>query len=321
MSLPETSITIIVVLALLPIIYYGTLPIRAYSYFRGKTFLDRRSKVAKLVSEYNDTAKYVVSVRRRQTFEIGETTKDTYSYPTRDECQVFRVDPPRDGALGYGMKQMVNCSRSIVDGVAHDPVKYLTKYKYSGLRADRMGLFTLSRLRDDLGVLEYATHILARDEEKILTSMDVPRYIMKHFTPTLIGKLGIVPQYCDLPYPVFVFEYRSPAGRSVDRATVTLNTALLDSLISEVSRRIQTGRSAAEERSRMTQKLRDQIKRRDDYTCQICGVSQHTSPNLLLEVDHIIPVSRGGHSVPENLQTLCWRCNRRKSNKVLTGVR
>lgn len=33
-------------------------------------------------------------------------------------------------------------------------------------------------------------------------------------------------------------------------------------------------------------------------------------------MDHIEPVSRGGLSIPENLQTLCWRSNRSKSNKT-----
>ena len=43
-------------------------------------------------------------------------------------------------------------------------------------------------------------------------------------------------------------------------------------------------------------------------------------PNLLLEVDHIVPVSKGGLSEPENLQTLCWRCNRTKGAKMPAGA-
>ncbi|MBR2352886.1 MAG: HNH endonuclease, partial [Clostridia bacterium] len=34
-----------------------------------------------------------------------------------------------------------------------------------------------------------------------------------------------------------------------------------------------------------------------------------------LEVDHIIPVSKGGKSTLDNLQTLCERCNRGKGTK------
>ena len=51
-------------------------------------------------------------------------------------------------------------------------------------------------------------------------------------------------------------------------------------------------------------------------TCRYCAVSLADEPHLLLEVDHIVPLSRGGLSTPENLQTLCWRCNRSKSNKM-----
>ena len=40
-------------------------------------------------------------------------------------------------------------------------------------------------------------------------------------------------------------------------------------------------------------------------------------PNLLLEIDHIIPVSKGGLTEESNLQTLCWKCNRSKSDKIL----
>ena len=66
----------------------------------------------------------------------------------------------------------------------------------------------------------------------------------------------------------------------------------------------------------MTPELRNKIKKRDNYTCQKCGVSVKDEPTLLLEVDHIIPISKGGKSVEENLQCLCWKCNRSKGTKI-----
>jgi 5-methylcytosine-specific restriction endonuclease McrA len=48
-----------------------------------------------------------------------------------------------------------------------------------------------------------------------------------------------------------------------------------------------------------------------------CRVSLAAEPHLLLEVDHIMPVSKGGLSVPQNLQTLCWKCNRTKGVSVV----
>jgi hypothetical protein len=50
---------------------------------------------------------------------------------------------------------------------------------------------------------------------------------------------------------------------------------------------------------------------RDGGRCRRC------SSTRCLEVDHIIPASRGGTSAEDNLQTLCRRCNRRKRNKLI----
>ncbi|MBO4450402.1 MAG: HNH endonuclease [Clostridiales bacterium] len=60
---------------------------------------------------------------------------------------------------------------------------------------------------------------------------------------------------------------------------------------------------------------------RDNYTCQICGISRDfldgfcegLGDYLLLEADHIQSVSQGGSGDDiDNLQCLCWRCNRKK---------
>ena len=75
-------------------------------------------------------------------------------------------------------------------------------------------------------------------------------------------------------------------------------------------------------RRRITKKTREAVLERDGYTCQICGISRQYMDDLcpglgdylLLEIDHITSVSNGGTGKDEaNLQTLCWRCNRKKS--------
>ncbi len=67
------------------------------------------------------------------------------------------------------------------------------------------------------------------------------------------------------------------------------------------------------QRSLMTKELREQIAFRDGYRCQICG--KYMPDGVGLHIDHIIPVSKGGKSVPSNLQVLCSKCNGRKSGK------
>ena len=81
-----------------------------------------------------------------------------------------------------------------------------------------------------------------------------------------------------------------------------------------VEENIDQKNHTSRQRRAMTKELREAIKRRDNYTCRLCGNSIYREPNLLLEIDHIVPVSKGGKTEASNLQTLCWKCNRSKSN-------
>ncbi|BAY37759.1 type III restriction enzyme res subunit [Nostoc sp. NIES-2111] len=58
-----------------------------------------------------------------------------------------------------------------------------------------------------------------------------------------------------------------------------------------------------------TEEEKAQIKERDDYTCLCCGVNNKLGK---LQIDHIKPVSMGGITALDNLQTLCDVCNRSK---------
>ena len=61
-------------------------------------------------------------------------------------------------------------------------------------------------------------------------------------------------------------------------------------------------------------RLRWRILHRDRFTCCACGASPAITPTVELHVDHVVPWSKGGNTVLENLRTLCSQCNLGKSN-------
>jgi len=67
-------------------------------------------------------------------------------------------------------------------------------------------------------------------------------------------------------------------------------------------------------RKRIPDALRSEVLLRDGARCRRCRMT------LNLEVDHIVPVSKGGRTEEPNLQTLCRRCNRRKWKKLVARL-
>jgi 5-methylcytosine-specific restriction endonuclease McrA len=59
--------------------------------------------------------------------------------------------------------------------------------------------------------------------------------------------------------------------------------------------------------------LRWSILERDGHKCQACGATN------CLEIDHIIPRSKGGETIASNLQVLCADCNRGKGASMPSG--
>jgi 5-methylcytosine-specific restriction endonuclease McrA len=66
--------------------------------------------------------------------------------------------------------------------------------------------------------------------------------------------------------------------------------------------------------------LRYDVFARANFRCEACGASpkdkdKDKDEEVRLEVDHIIPVSKGGSSAFNNLQALCRACNLGKAAK------
>ena len=86
-----------------------------------------------------------------------------------------------------------------------------------------------------------------------------------------------------------------------------------------------------QKRKKIPFKIYLEIAKRDDLICKICGLRGKFKiftlegnkirmgvffKNKRFEIDHIIPVSRGGKDELENLRLSCIRCNRSKGSKL-----
>lgn len=69
-------------------------------------------------------------------------------------------------------------------------------------------------------------------------------------------------------------------------------------------------------RRSISPRKRKEVFMRDGFRCRHCGATPADGKAVFLEVDHIIPVARGGSSRVENLQTLCNACNAGKSDSM-----
>ncbi len=67
-------------------------------------------------------------------------------------------------------------------------------------------------------------------------------------------------------------------------------------------------------RKNISKKVRFEVFKRDSFTCQYCGKS---APDVVLNVDHIKPVSKGGKNDIMNLVTSCFDCNSGKRDRLL----
>lgn len=56
----------------------------------------------------------------------------------------------------------------------------------------------------------------------------------------------------------------------------------------------------------LSKRVRFEILKRDDHACHYCGA---TAPDVVLHVDHVVPVALGGSDNPDNLVTACQGCN------------
>jgi hypothetical protein len=287
-------------------------------YFASEEFLTRKKRLEVLVANHNEVTEYVQTIRDNGSFEIGYSSTGKLAHlASSDNTSEHNYRRDRN-VSSFSATNVHNCSLQVVRNAAQSPIKYLIKY--FDISATEDTLSNLEAFGESISRLESAIINLKEREESIAIMLAPPAFILKYFHDEFMYHVGVALSPVHVPYPVYVFEYVSAGGNSGQKTTIKLDTPTIDAIIETLSENIRFHKSAAGQRALITVKIREFIKKRDNYTCKHCKVSLMAEPHLLLEVDHILPISKGGLSTEGNLQTLCWRCNRTKSNKVVSAT-
>ncbi|HAN21928.1 MAG: hypothetical protein DKM50_05180 [Candidatus Margulisiibacteriota bacterium] len=210
-----------------------------------------------------------------------------------------------------------NCSATVCKNASTQPFKYLCKYFDIEINEETLSNF--ESVLNDFAAAEQGKILLQNERDLILNNISnsIPILIYSFSKNKLIKKLGLEAiDLSDLYFPIYTFQYVSPGGNSSSKCDIKLNIENLDKFIKHLHDLVKFRKSIEGQRALMTSNLREIIKIRDNYTCKKCGLSINDEKNLLLEIDHIVPLAKGGITSENNLQTLCWKCNRSKGSKV-----
>ena len=288
------------------------IPLIVNSYFNSQKFLTIKAQVAQHITECNELNEHIEDLKSSyfygKTLDYGEgQLSDTSSYNMQR----------RKWAKSMNNRQTYKCSASIVKNAHNQPYKYFCKY--FNIKADENTLENFEEMLNNFSAVEQGKHLLINERDEIVSSISnsLSPFILNNYRDRVINELGFENiSLSSLYFPVYSFQYISAGGNSSSKFDLKFDIEQIERFIKYLANLIEFKNSIAGQRALMTSKLREKIKARDNYTCQICNLSLEDERNLLLEIDHIIPLSKGGVTCESNLQTLCWRCNRTKGSKI-----
>ena len=322
-----------------------------FRYYRGPEFQKIESDIKGYVQDCNELNEYIEELKDKHKDKI----KSKQRVHLKQNVSVQHGYKYKKAAYqDYDLTEFDYCfkDKNVMDRVEHDPYKYVVRYfdvkedDFLGTATERLNDFleTVEDMLNDFLSVEEGKSMLDKKFKSINESIQdkVPFLICKfgmeklgcdksnfeiNYYP-IISKFGTKKIMNKLGYNKFNFEkkyyptckfiYITDGKRKKKEYSIPLDVKHLEQFAHYLSKKIKFNNSIKGQRALMTPKLRDEIKERDNYTCQneLCGVSTHDEPTLLLEIDHKIPLSKGGLTTRDNLQTLCWRCNRSKGTKT-----
>ena len=281
------------------------------SYYRSPDFLQIKKTCQKIMGTQKEFNEYIEQKAQRIAFLFGtkvvrnetvNSDENNYVRPYKKTITPFTAE----------------VSSSVFASAENNPLEYVIKQFYPNKTQYPEQISNLYTLVQELETLREAKQIIENykaDYQKYLNN--VPAYVLEQDEAGFYQRLG----FANIDESVLEIEYKfiytSDGGKAQRSFTVPMTDETIVQLIGILENKLTDVAFRKEQRALMTKALRESIKKRDHYTCCECGNSIHKEPNLLLEIDHIMPISKGGKTEESNLQTLCWKCNRSKGNKVL----
>ena len=291
---------------------YAAFEVYCFSYFNGNQFKTLNGSINEHVNNCNGLNRHIEELKSSYVnikscdYGQGELSDNSkYSFK-RGEWRNFVVS-----------SRVHNCSASVLGNVKNQPIKYLCKY--FDIKTTEDTLSNIEEVLNAFSAAEQGKTLLAKERDSIFGGIrnSVPRLIFALGKKRLIKRLGF--EFIDLSdvyFPVYTFQYISSGGNSSAKYDFKFDIQNLEKLVGYLAGLVKFRKSIQGQRALMTTRLREEIKSRDNFSRQKCGISAKNTSNLLLEIDHIMPISKGGITSMGNLQTLCWKCNRSKGAKI-----
>lgn len=144
--------------------------------------------------------------------------------------------------------------------------------------------------------------------------MNIPEEELFQNLADLWQHFGRQPKYHEVKQPLSKFSVGPYANRfgswynALKAFIATMNGDTIE------TKQTNNEKNATNNPRSINYRMRFKVMQRDDFKCQICGASPAMQAGVLLHVDHIVPVAKGGQATMDNLQTLCQKCNLGKSD-------
>ncbi len=307
--------TAFLVFGLLWAIYEILWLIYEYFYYKSNKFLQIKDDIKENIIKCNELNQHIEELK--SIYNIVK--KIDYGASDYIDNSNYNYKRPKLEKIKNDVN-VYECSATVCKNAQAQPFKYICKY--FDIKPSETTLSEFENILNNFSAAEQGKILLQNEKDEIVDSLNdkIPFLLLNLRKKKLIRKLGFDEvDFSQLYFPTFSFNYVSPGGNSSMTSETTFNIENLDKFISYLSELVKFRNSVAGQRALMTAALREKIKNRDNYTCQTCGLSNKEERNLLLEIDHIIPLSKNGITSEGNLQTLCWRCNRTKGSKIINA--